>query len=83
MGRTLASQERFVVAAAKPGGKALAVLRYRTEPKRLLLGLLVSDPWPKSAPWRLPCTRGPGSLRGRLAPGRSSPGPCCTPRTTP
>ena len=83
MGRTLVSEERFVVAAAKPGGKVLAALRYRTQPKRLLLGLLVSDPWAQERPWRLPCTRGPGSWRGRLAPERSSPGACCTARTTP
>ena len=45
MPRWVAFEERFVVAAAKPGGKVLGALRYRTESKRLLLGLLVVDPW--------------------------------------
>ncbi len=62
MGRTLASQERFVVAAAKPGGKVLAVLRYRTEPKRLLLGLLVSDPWAQERPLAVALYAGAGEL---------------------
>ncbi len=43
MRRAMAFEERFIV--AERGGKVLAALRYRTEPKRLLLGLLVSDPW--------------------------------------
>ena len=43
MRRALAFEERFIV--AEKGRKILAALRYRTEPKRLLLGLLVSDPW--------------------------------------
>ena len=43
MHRAMAFEERFIV--AEKGGKVLAALRYRTEPKRLLLDLLVSDPW--------------------------------------
>lgn len=43
MPRWVAFEERFVV--AEEDGKALAALRYRTESKRLLLGLLVVDPW--------------------------------------
>ena len=43
MPRWVAFEERFVV--AERDGEILAALRYRTEPKRLLLGLLVSDPW--------------------------------------
>lgn len=43
MPRWVAFEERFVV-AAKPDGRVLAALRYREEPERLLLGLLVSDP---------------------------------------
>ncbi len=62
MNRTLASQERFVVAAAKPGGKVLAALPYRTEPKRLLLGLLVSDPWAKERPLAVALYAGAGEL---------------------
>ena len=41
--RWVAFEERFVV--AERDGKVLAAVRYRTEPKRLLLGLLVVDPW--------------------------------------
>jgi hypothetical protein len=48
MSRAMAFEERFIV--AEKGGKVLAALRYRTEPKRLLLGLLVSDPWAEERP---------------------------------
>lgn len=44
MPRWVAFEERFVV--AEQGDELLAAVRYRTEPKRLLLGLLVADPWP-------------------------------------
>ena len=43
MPRWVAFEERFLV--AERGGKVLAALRYRTEPKKLVLGLLVADPW--------------------------------------
>lgn len=43
MPRWIAFEERFIV--AERGGKLRAALRYRTESKRLLLGLLVVDPW--------------------------------------
>jgi hypothetical protein len=43
MPRWVAFEERFVV--AEENGKVLGALRYRTESKRLLLGLLVVDPW--------------------------------------
>ena len=43
MPRWAAFEERFIV--AERGGKVLGALRYRTESKRLLLGLLVVDPW--------------------------------------
>ena len=46
--RALAFEEQFIV--AEKDGKVLAALRYRTEPKRLLLGLLVSDPWAEERP---------------------------------
>jgi hypothetical protein len=62
MGRTLVSEERFVVAAAKPGGKVLTALRYRTQPKRLLLGLLVSDPWAQERPLAVALYAGAGEL---------------------
>jgi hypothetical protein len=43
MPRWVAFEERFVV--AERDGAVAAAVRYRTEPKRLLLGLLVVDPW--------------------------------------
>jgi hypothetical protein len=43
MPRWVAFEERFIV--AEKDGKVLGALRYRTESKRLLLGLLVVDPW--------------------------------------
>ena len=43
MPRWVAFEERFIV--AERGGKVLGALRYRTESKRLLLGLLVVDSW--------------------------------------
>ncbi len=43
MPRWVAFEERYIV--AERDGEILAALRYRTEPKRLVLGLLVADPW--------------------------------------
>ena len=43
MPRWVAFEERFIV--AERDGEVLAALRYWTEPKRLVLGLLVTDPW--------------------------------------
>lgn len=43
MPRWVAFEDRFIV--AEKDGEILAALRYRTEPKRLVLGLLVADPW--------------------------------------
>jgi hypothetical protein len=43
MPRWVAFEERFIVAERK--GEILAALQYRMAPKRLLLGLLVADPW--------------------------------------
>ncbi len=43
MPRWVAFGERFIV--AEEDGEVVAALRYRTEPKRLVLGLLVADPW--------------------------------------
>lgn len=43
MPRWVAFEERFIV--AEKNGKLLGTVRYVTESKRLLLGLLVVDPW--------------------------------------
>lgn len=43
MPRWVAFEERFIV--AEKDGKIVGALRYRTESKLLLLGLLVVDPW--------------------------------------
>lgn len=43
MPRWISFEERFIV--AERNGKVLAALRYRTETKKLVLGLLVVDPW--------------------------------------
>jgi hypothetical protein len=48
MPRWVAFEERFIVAERK--GEILAALRYRTVSKRLLLGLLVVDPWVEERP---------------------------------
>ena len=48
MPRWVAFEERFIV--AERDGEVLAALRYRTEPKRLVLGLLVTDPWAEERP---------------------------------
>jgi hypothetical protein len=60
MRRALALEERFIV--AEEGGKILAALRYRTEPKRLLLGLLVSDPGAEERPLAVALYVGAGEL---------------------
>src|SRR5215210_3798031 len=41
--RALGFEKRFIV--AEKNGEVLAALRYRKEPKRLLLGVLISDLW--------------------------------------
>jgi hypothetical protein len=41
--RWVAFEERFIV--AQKDGKVLGAVRYRMESKRLILGLLVVDPW--------------------------------------
>ncbi len=48
MPRWVAFEERFIV--AEKDDEVLAALRYRTEPKRLVLGLLVTDPWAEERP---------------------------------
>jgi hypothetical protein len=46
--RTLAFEERFIVAGEE--GRLLAALQYRMYSKRLVLGLLVTDPWVEESP---------------------------------
>ena len=60
MPRWVAFEERYVV--AENGGKILAALRYRTEPKRLLLGLLISDPWTEEQPLAVALSAGAAGL---------------------
>jgi hypothetical protein len=60
MCRALAFEERFIV--AERDGKVLATLRYLTEPKRLLLELLVSDPWTQERPLAVALYAGAGEL---------------------
>src|SRR5215210_4642889 len=48
MPRWIAFEERYIV--AEKDGEILATMRYRTEKERLLLGLLVSDPWAEEQP---------------------------------
>lgn len=85
MPRWVAFEERFVV--AEQGDGLLAAVRYRTEPKRLLLGLLVADPWPArggfgSGASRLPCTPGREGRRWSWAHARSLRRPTGLARTT-
>ncbi len=49
MPRQAAFEEQFVV--AEENGEVLAAMRYRTAPKRLLLELLVVDPWAGEREW--------------------------------
>jgi predicted GNAT family acetyltransferase len=46
--RAMATGEGFIV--AEKDGKVLAAVRYRTESKRLMLGMLVADPWTEEQP---------------------------------
>src|SRR5918997_246842 len=43
--RWVAFEERFIVAEAKLDGRVLAAVRYGTDSERLLLGLMIPDPW--------------------------------------
>jgi hypothetical protein len=60
MPRWISFEERFVV--AEKGGKVLCAVRYRTESKRLILGLLVVDPWAGEEPLASALYRGAGWL---------------------
>jgi hypothetical protein len=48
MPRWIAFEERYIV--AEKDGEILAAMRYQTEPKRLLLGLVVVVPWAEERP---------------------------------
>jgi hypothetical protein len=60
MPRWISFEERFVV--AQKDGKVLGAVRYRTESKRLILGLLVVDPWAGEEQLALALYRGAGEL---------------------
>jgi hypothetical protein len=63
----VAFEERYVV--AQKDGEILAALRYRTEPKRLLLGLLVGDPWAEERPLAVALYAGAGELAREMGVG--------------
>jgi hypothetical protein len=67
MPRWVAFEERYVV--AERDGEMLSALRYRTEPKRLLLGLLISDPWAEERPLALALYAGAGKLAREMGVG--------------
>ena len=60
MPRWISFEERFVV--AERDGKVLGAVRYRTESKRLILGLLVVDPWAGEERLASALYRGAGEL---------------------
>jgi hypothetical protein len=60
MPRWVAFEERFIV--AQKNGKSLGAVRYRMESKRLLLGLLIVDPWAGEERMALALYRGAGDL---------------------
>lgn len=67
MPRWIAFEERFIV--AKRDGKVLGALRYRTESKRLFLGLLVVDPWAGEERVARALYRGAGELAREMGVG--------------
>jgi hypothetical protein len=60
MPRWISAEERFVV--ARKDGKVLGAVRYRMESKRLMLGLLVVDPWAGEERLARELYRGAGEL---------------------
>jgi hypothetical protein len=65
--RWVAFEERFIV--AQKNGKVLGAVRYRMESKRLLLGLLVVDPWVGEERIALALYRGAGDLAREIGAG--------------
>lgn len=60
MRRTLAYEQRFII--AERDGIVKAALQYRTDSKRLMLGLLVSDPFAEERPLAVALYAGAGEL---------------------
>lgn len=67
MPRWISFEERFLV--AEEDGKVLGALRYRTESKRLILGLLAVDPWAGEDLVARALYRGAGELAEELGVG--------------
>jgi hypothetical protein len=67
MPRWVSYEERFIV--AQRDGKVLGAVCYRTESKRLLLGLLVVDPWAREARLAPALYRGAGELAREIGAG--------------
>ena len=67
MPRWVAFEEWFIV--AEGDGKVLGALRYRTESKQLLLGLLVVDPWAGEGRMARALYAGAGELARELGVG--------------
>lgn len=76
MPRWIAFEERYIV--AERDGEIRAAMRYRMEPKRLLLGLLFTDPWTEERPLAVALYAGAGELAREMAVGAviSRPFPC-------
>ncbi|MDP8946660.1 MAG: hypothetical protein M3N09_00980 [Actinomycetota bacterium] len=67
MPRWIAFEERYIV--AEKDGEILAAIRYRTEPKRLFLGFLVTDPWAEERPLAVDLYAGAGRLAREMGVG--------------
>jgi len=65
--RWVSFEERFIV--AQKDCKVLGAVRYRTESKRLLLGLLVVDPWAGEERLATALYRGAGELAREIGAG--------------
>ena len=64
MPRWISFEDRFVVAEEE--GRVLGAVRYRTESKRLILGMLVVDPWAGEERLARALYRGAGGLAREL-----------------
>ncbi|QYJ17102.1 hypothetical protein Rxycam_02940 [Rubrobacter xylanophilus DSM 9941] len=62
--RWVAFEERFIL--AEEGGELLGALVYRTEPKRMRLGLLLVDPWAGEERVAIALYRGAAGLAAEL-----------------